>query len=209
MLALSRYWGTLGFVYYRQGQQQKAEAFTRAAWELNPNELFCSHLGRIYEAQLRPKDALAFYRMALNTRVTGAEQDLLLTRLARLGEPNPQPLGIDVTSPLPLLNLHSEQNDINPLVDILLKHGELPAVTLIQGNAALTKPLTLAIQSALANSLPDTGPEKILRRAQVSCTTTEKPACSLHFIGSVEAMNATATPSASPASELDHKATTQ
>ena len=194
MLVLSRYWGTLGFVYYRQGQQEKAEAFTRAAWELNPNELFCSHLGRIYEAQLRPKDALAFYRMALNTKVTGAEQDLLMTRLAKLGEPNAEPLEIDVTTPLPLADLHFEPGDINPLVDILLSRDEPPAVTLLEGSPALAKPLTLAIQSALAKALPDGGPERIVRRARVTCTEDKTSACALHFIGSIEAKNASRAP---------------
>lgn len=195
MLVLSRYWGTLGYVYYRQGQQQKAEAFTRAAWELNPNELFCSHLGRIYEAQHRPNDAIAFYRMALNTKVGGAEQDLLLTRLAALGVPRAEPLKIDVETPLPLIQLHLAAGDVEPLVDILLRHDAPPAVTLRQGNPASAQSLTKAIQSALAQSLPDNGPEQLLRRAHIRCTSSDTPTCLLHFIGSSEASDKPASTS--------------
>lgn len=203
MLVLSRAWATLGFVYYRQGQQQKAERFTHAAWELNPNELYCSHLGRIYEAQHRPSDAVAFYRMALNTEVTGAEQDLLLTRLTALGVPKPEPLKIDVATPLPLLKLHLDAGE-NSLVDILLKHDAPPAITLREGNPALAQPLREAIQSALAQALPDNGPEQLLRRARISCTSGDTPACSLHFVGSSEASDESPTSTRSPSVYVIH-----
>ena len=51
MTMLSRYWLTLGVVYFREGKLPQAETYTRAAWELDPQGFFGAHLGRIYEQQ--------------------------------------------------------------------------------------------------------------------------------------------------------------
>ena len=198
MSVLSSFWDTLGWVYYREGQQEKAEAYTRAAMELKPNPEYCSHLGRIYEAQLRPKDAATIYRMALSAKNSPAAQDFFQTRLARLGNTTPEPLPMEVTTLLPSLDLPLLPGDEEPLVDILLTHDSPPAVTFLRGNSELREPLTQAIQSALAKDLPDSGPEEILRRARISCTSGEAPACELHFLGSIEARDATSPTPAKP-----------
>ena len=90
--------------------------------------------------------------------------------------------------PLPSLTLQLSATDAEPLVDILLTRDKPPVVNLLQGNPDLEKPLTEAIRSALANPFPDTGPEKLLRRARVTCTSGDKPSCTLHFRGSEVAM---------------------
>jgi tetratricopeptide (TPR) repeat protein len=45
---LSRYWNTLGWVYYRQGKLALAETYTKAAWDLDPQRYFGAHMGKIY-----------------------------------------------------------------------------------------------------------------------------------------------------------------
>jgi hypothetical protein len=97
---------------------------------------------------------------------------------------------MDVTTPLPSLTIQLNAADTEPLVDILLTHDKPPAVTLLKGDRALEKPLTAAIQSALVNPFPDSGPEKLLRRARVTCSSGDKPTCALHFLGSQVAMEA-------------------
>ena len=184
-------WETLGWVYYRQGQQEKAETYMHAAWELKPrNSDINLYMALIYEAQHKPEDATIFYRMALSATNSPTVQAIIHTGLDRLGVTATAPLPMDVTTPLPSLTIELNASDTEPLVDILLTHDKPPAVTLLKGDPALEKPLVKAIQSALANPFPDTGAEKLLRRARVTCSSGDKPACALHFLGSQVAMEA-------------------
>jgi hypothetical protein len=99
-------------------------------------------------------------------------------------------LPTDVITQLPSLSVQIKPSDTEPLVDILLTRDKPPAVSLLQGDLALEKPLTDAIRSALEHPFPDTGPEKLLRRARVTCSSGDKPTCALYFIGSQMAMEA-------------------
>ncbi len=184
-------WETLGWVYYRQGQQEKAATYMHAAWELKPRNTDINlYMALIYEAQHKPEDATTFYRMALSGTNSPTTQNVIHTRLDHLGVTAADPLPMDVMTPLPSLAIQLNATDTEPLVDILLTHDKPPAVTLLKGDPALEKPLVKAIQSALANPFPDNGPEKLLRRARVTCSSGDKPACALHFLGSQVAMEA-------------------
>jgi tetratricopeptide (TPR) repeat protein len=177
MTMLSRYWLTLGVVYFREGKLPQAETYTRAAWELDPRGSFGAHLGRIYEEQHRVQDAISIYRMALSATGSAGEKAGLRTRLVDLGVPDAEPLPVTVPVPLPSLSVHGTEADA--LFDILLTQTNPPAVLFLQGSTMLKEPAAAAIQAALQASLPDAGPEKILRRARVSCTGSDTPRCTL------------------------------
>jgi hypothetical protein len=132
--------------------------------------------------------------MALTATNSASVHSFIQTRFDHLGATATGPLPLDVATPLPSLTLQLNPADPEPLVDILLTRDKPPVINLLQGDFALEKPLTAAIQSALANPFPDTGPEKLLRRARVTCSSGDKPACALHFIGSQVAMEAGAHP---------------
>jgi len=191
---LGSYWDTVGWVYYRQGKQEKAVAYLRAAWELKPSSELSIHLGLVYEALRRPKDATAFYRMALSGKNSPAWQDFLQTRLAKLGVADAAPLPDEVTTSLFVTDINLRPDAAESLVDILLTHDNPPEVIFLMGDPTLDKSMTAAIQSTLGKDLPDDGPEKILRRARVSCATGEASPCVLRFLSSQEAKDASSTP---------------
>jgi hypothetical protein len=195
-------WETLGWVYYRQGRQEKAETYMHAAWELKPrNSDINLYMALIYEAQHKPENATTFYRMALSATNSPTAQGIIHTRLDRLGVTATAPLPMDVMTPLPSLTIQLNTSDTEPLVDILLTRDGPPAITLLKGDPALEKSLVKAIESALANPFPDTGPEKLLRRARVTCSSGDKPVCALHFLGSQVAMEASSNANQD---KLDH-----
>jgi hypothetical protein len=99
---------------------------------------------------------------------------------------------MDVVTPLPSLTKQPSAANPKPLVDILLTRDKPPAVALLKRDSELEKPLTEAIRTALAKPIPDSGPEKLLRRARVTCSAEEKPVCALHFLGSQVAVEASA-----------------
>lgn len=179
---LSSYWDTLGWVYYRQGKQERAEAYILAAWNLKPNSEYALHLGSIYEAQLRPKDAAAIYRMALSSKNSPIWQDDFQTRLAKLGEAHAEPVPLEVTTSLPLFVLPLGTGHADPIVEILIAAAAPPAVMYLNGEPTHRESLTHAIQSALAQFLPDNGPETILRRARVTCRAGKPSNCALYFL---------------------------
>jgi tetratricopeptide (TPR) repeat protein len=183
MVFLSRFWDTTGYVYYRSGKPEKAEAYLRAAWELNPNSLFAVHLGLACEAQHKTQEAAIVYRMALSAKPSQAILDELQTSLTRLGQSGASPLPIDIATPLPSLPATPSENT---LVNIVLSHNHPPAVTLLQGDPALKKALTEAIAAVLAADLPDSGPELVIRQARVTCDPRETPSCALHFTNTRE-----------------------
>jgi hypothetical protein len=189
MVVLSRYWNTLGFIYFREKKLQLAESYTRAAWELDPKAFVGVHLGRILQQQNRTAEAKAVYLMALSLPTSDAEHQQIQTRLAELGVPSPEPLQPSIVTPLPALAADVAPNGNGPLLDILLSHDGPLAVHLLRGDPALNAPITRAIQSALTGALPDTGPEKVVRRAWIACDSSATPACVLHFFTSREAQS--------------------
>jgi len=191
---LTSYWDTLGWVYYREGKQKRAEAYLLAAWKLKPNPEYALHLGSIYEAQHRPKDAVAIYQMALSGKNSPIWQDDFQTRLVRLGEANAEQVPMEVTTTLPSSLARLGPGDSEPLVEILIAAATPPAVTYLNGEPTSGASLTHAIQSAVAGFLPDAGPETILRRARVSCTAGQDPNCALHFLTPVRERAALSVP---------------
>lgn len=179
---LSSYWDTLGWVYYRQGKQEKAEAYILAAWNLKPNPEYALHLGSIYEAQLRPKDARVIYRMALSAKNSPIWQDDFQTRLAKLGEAHAEPVPMEVISFLQSSILPLSPEAAEPVVEIFIVAARPAVVTYLNGEPAHAESLTHAIQTAVGRFLPDSGPETILRRARVSCTAGQASRCALHFL---------------------------
>jgi transglutaminase-like putative cysteine protease len=194
MQSLGTVWETIGVVYYRQRQYDKAETYMHAAWELKPRNVNINmYMGLICEALNKPEDAKIFYRITLSGTESYAVKGSIQSRLSRLGASTGDPLPMDVTTPLPTLMLHLDPSGAEPWVDILLSREKRPVVSLLKGDPAIETPLVEAIQIALADHLPDRGPEKLLRRARLICPPSEKPGCTLHFIGSQVAMEAAAT----------------
>src|SRR5207247_5340780 len=64
--SLASYWDTLGWVYFANGETDRAEKFVRAAWLLSQHAEVGDHLAQIYEKQGRRDDAIRWYAMAMN-----------------------------------------------------------------------------------------------------------------------------------------------
>lgn len=58
-------WDTLGWVYFQQGDNARAESFVRAAWLLGEERIVAEHLGEIYEKQGKTQAAARAYEWAL------------------------------------------------------------------------------------------------------------------------------------------------
>jgi hypothetical protein len=194
MIVLSRFWNTMGLIYYRENNLALAESYTRAAWELDPKAFVGNHLGRILQQQHRPEEAKAAYLMAISLPASDAERQQIQFRLAELGVTTSiQPQKAAITAPLPSLGASIAPSGNGPVVDILLSHDSPTVVSILRGDPALKEPVTRAIQSALTSALPDAGPEKVVRRARITCDAKTVPACTLNFFSSREAQSPDST----------------
>jgi tetratricopeptide (TPR) repeat protein len=62
--SLVAYWDTLGWVYFSEGNFEKAEKYVAAAWGLGQHGEVGDHLGQIYEKEGKKDRALATYELA-------------------------------------------------------------------------------------------------------------------------------------------------
>jgi tetratricopeptide (TPR) repeat protein len=63
--ALAAYWDSLGWVYFRMGNLEKAEKYLNSAWVLGQSPTIGDHLAQVYEKQRRKDAAVHMYRLAL------------------------------------------------------------------------------------------------------------------------------------------------
>ncbi|HWR36139.1 MAG TPA: DUF3857 domain-containing protein [Clostridia bacterium] len=62
---LASYWDTLGWVYFRMGDVDRAEKYLAGAWQLEQHGEVGEHLGQLYEKQGDKDRAKDYYAMAL------------------------------------------------------------------------------------------------------------------------------------------------
>ena len=184
--ALGLYWDTLGWIYFVQGDFERAEPFVRAAWQLTQNAEIGDHLGQLYEKLGRRDDAIRAYALSMNAEgsdqrsrdrlvglVGSAERaDLLARQHAPLLE-NERAIRLDVTGATPATA------DFVVALDNTQGNALVAEVVFVSGDDAL-KPMADGLRRAVFGvAFPDSAPSRILRRGTVSCGTA---ASSCRFI---------------------------
>jgi hypothetical protein len=79
--SLAAYWDTSGWVYFRMGTYDKAEA----AWVLSQADLVGDHLGQVYELEHKKDQAIRMYQLALTASLNPMALKDTEARLERLG----------------------------------------------------------------------------------------------------------------------------
>ena len=190
MVALSRYWHTLGWVYFRKGDFEKARLYVEAAWNLEPRAYYGGHLGRIYEDQGNTKTAITVpggsgrARLRQRGAVDQGQTDCT-------GRPGCAGSIAWFPFPLPGVNVA----DGSALFDIVLAPDVPPAVQFVGGSDSLAAVGPAIAQAGLKAGLPDAGPEKVIRRTRVSCGTHGNAGCELTLLSAEEARKTAAPPS--------------
>jgi tetratricopeptide (TPR) repeat protein len=178
--SLISYWDTLGWVYFNEGNFDKAEKYIGAAWSLGHHGEVGDHLGQIYE-KLGKKDlAVRAYALALSgLRPIPETHD----RLAALtgGNTNADAAAAkrkDELQQLRTIDLGKVAKETGSAdFFVLLSRGKgsaatVEAVKFASGEEKL-KVFTEALHTADYHLIfPDDTPVKVLRRGTLSCSTT-------------------------------------
>jgi tetratricopeptide (TPR) repeat protein/transglutaminase-like putative cysteine protease len=173
--SLVAYWDTLGWVFFTEGNFDKAEKYVYAAWALGQHGEVGDHLGQIYEKRGDKTRARETYALALEgLRPIPETRD----RLAALADKKNDSFA---TAPkgrlqeLRTVHLGKAKDSGNAEFFILLSGGSakaaVAAVKFISGDEKL-KSFTDTLRAADYHVVfPDDTPVKILRRGILSCST--------------------------------------
>jgi tetratricopeptide (TPR) repeat protein len=176
--SLMAYWDTLGWVYFAEGNLDKAEKYVAAAWVLGQHGEVGDHLGQIYEKRGDKALALKTYELSLAgvrpvPETQGRIDELRKSdgKLSERGNGNK-----DLQS---LRTIDVGKAKVTGSADFfVLLSGKVgsPAVAesvrFVSGDEKL-KSYTDALRTADFHlAFPDDTPVKILRRGILSCSTT-------------------------------------
>ena len=185
--SLIAYWDTLGWVYFSEGNLDKAEKYVAAAWELGQHGEVGDHLGQIYEKQGKKDRALRTYELSLAGLRPIPETQERIDALARSDGKKAaekktdsklkdagQNAKEDLQS-LRTIDLGKAKTTGNAEFFVLLSGGastptKAEAVKFVSGDDKL-KIFTDALRTAEYRlTFPDDTPVKILRRGILSCS---------------------------------------
>ncbi|HEY1660613.1 MAG TPA: DUF3857 domain-containing protein [Candidatus Sulfotelmatobacter sp.] len=175
--SLVAYWDTLGWVYFDEGNLDKAEKYVSAAWSLGQHGEVGDHLGQIYEKEGKKENALTAYELSLTGLRPPPETQEHINALSKSE-------GKAAAVARPKETLQSERTiDLGKAKEtgsadffVLLSGSagspaKVEAVKFISGEEKL-KVYTDALRTAAYQvTFPDDTPIKILRRGVLSCST--------------------------------------
>jgi tetratricopeptide (TPR) repeat protein/transglutaminase-like putative cysteine protease len=177
--SLVAYWDTLGWVYFGEGDLDKAEKYVKAAWVLGQHGEVGDHLGQIYEKRSEKNKAIETYALALKGFRPAPETR---GRLAAL-------VGGDAKVDAVVARYQDELQQARTLklgkvatttasaeFFVLIAAGNsgpsVEGVKFVSGDEKL-KVFAEALRTAKYQVIfPDDKPAKILRRGVLSCSTT-------------------------------------
>ena len=174
--ALSSYWDTLGWVYFRRGDMEQAKRFIQSAWLLGPNGEVAYHLGEILEKQGQRDKAIEMYAAAagvkrayqparekLQTMVGDKKKtEAEITEMAKKYNTSPK---------LPLGSLSKVDGEAD--FAFVFAPGKVEGVRFLGGSDSLK-----ALNDKLATlkypvEFPNDTPTKLVRRGTVTCKSAE------------------------------------
>lgn len=188
-ITLARYWDTLGYIYNRQGLTNLAQPYVESAFTLDPLAHYGNRLARMAERDGNTQRAIAFYRAALQAQGGDELKATMRERLRALtgdaaDNPVPDDEPLAAAPAVPALNGAA-------FFDVVYSSSTAtPDAEFVSGADQLRAfAPAVASQEAATFTLPDTGPENIVRRFQVTCVSPPGAAatCRIRALGAREA----------------------
>ncbi len=178
-------WDTLGWVYFKSGDLDKARVFVNAGWLMNQHAAEADHLGQIYERQGNRSEAIHYYQLALAVQPKVPETAERLNKLIASASPadlrqyTPEKARQELprlrATPLPGLN--PTQGSAEYL--LLFSKAGVEEVRFIKGDEALKRKESDLLKSHYNVAVPDDGGEKFARKGFLSCSKYTTPNCQL------------------------------
>jgi tetratricopeptide (TPR) repeat protein len=190
---MAQFWDTLGLVCHRQGDIDCAQRYLVAAWTLSPRTLFATHLAHLEEEQGNYAQAIAHFRQALGAPGSSDQKREIELRLDILDNSKKQTLRQteqvkQEPKEHPLTHLIRRSNPF--YVDLLFQNAVpdgKPVLPLFgheldqPGPALSEREKAVIAKSMPPFPFPDTGPERVVVRARVTCLKDSRFPFSIRF----------------------------
>ncbi|HEX7363399.1 MAG TPA: DUF3857 domain-containing protein [Bryobacteraceae bacterium] len=195
---LAAAWDTLGWAYFQSGNTQAAEAYIKASWLLSQNGTVADHLGQLYARQGKKTQAIHVWQLAL--AANGRLKDVR-KRLENLGVstgPTPVELLRQASQGHPATGPSKERAELSQLRTtkirgipkqqasaeffLLFSASKVEDAQFISGSPALKSAIAALLKAHYNMPFPDKGPERIVRRGILSCSTYASPSCEFVFL---------------------------
>ncbi len=189
--AISSYWDTLGWVYFRRGETNQARKFIESAWLLGPNGEVAYHLGEILEKEGKKDEAVQMYATAASVkRSYGPARDKLVEVL---GDQKKADAAIkkltgkyDVATSLDLGSL-SKENGQADFAFVFAPGPKVEGVKFLGGDDKLKTLNDKLASMKYPVEFPDTTPTKLVRRGTITCKSDD---CTLTLQAADEVISA-------------------
>jgi Tfp pilus assembly protein PilF len=203
---LAAYWDTLGWVYFRTGDFDRAEKYLMSAWKLGQSGLIADHLGEVYERESKKQAAVHMYKIALQLYKSGIRNDSevvkIETRMERLTPRqsvteryNFGEISEEVNRTRTVRLPRSVANDADAQFFLIFERdpdtssAKVQAVKFISGSEELRSADKAITAARFDLTFPDDGPTRLLRRAILSCYKSAGCSITLINIGDVHSLN--------------------
>jgi tetratricopeptide (TPR) repeat protein/transglutaminase-like putative cysteine protease len=183
---LGMIWDTMGWVYFRRGDSEKALAYVRAAWVLGQRAVFGDHLGQIYEKLGEKQEALHAYKLALATgnsdmdevrkhyeQLSGekaSDADVPRLRRSPNGAYEPSP-GEELSRMRSAKLTSSSKESGNATFTIIFSPVKPNPVKFVSGDESLKAMSGEVAGAKYKVEFPDLGPFQIYRRGMLVCSS--------------------------------------
>jgi tetratricopeptide (TPR) repeat protein len=179
-------WDTMGWIYFRRGDNQRALAYIRAAWVLGQRAVYGDHLGQIYEKMGMKSEAVHVYKLALastggNTadlrkryeHLSGgkaSDADVPLLRRSPNGAYEPSP-GEELSRMRSAKLTSSAKESGNATFIIVFSPVKPNEVKYVSGEESLKAMSGQVASAKFKVEFPDLGPFQIYRRGMLVCSS--------------------------------------
>jgi hypothetical protein len=188
VVVLARYWDTLGYVYYREGDSMTAKSYIESAWKLDAQAAYGSHLSVFASEAGDNQEAARILRAASQAPGNDELKGDLQLRAKALGGVS----GSAGESAEPGETLaNATQIEGTALFEVTYSAGaKIPEVAFVSGADTLRALIpSLAQEQSASFVLPDTGPERVVRRVQAVCgaQADSNAGCRIHAFTATQA----------------------
>lgn len=172
MALLARYWDSLGWVYFQQGQLDRAQRYIEAAWSLDQDKMYGEHLAKTYERQ--GKNSAADHLRDLAKTCPDLHRAVILSG-------KPQPVASFSGAEMKAANLELLKMRRTPLSGVTSAPGRAEFFVLIAPGGKVEdskfidgdepmRSLSKALAGLTFNApLPDDAPVKLVREGVLQC----------------------------------------
>lgn len=186
-------WDTVGWIYFRRAEYDKALPYVRAAWLLSQIAGIGDHLGQVYAKLGRRQEAAHVYRLAYASNdhdpFAAGQRKVILQHYRELLGKDAEPAVLTTTrradgtfTPMPAEELSrmrsfklstGPHDSGNAVFSVVFSPGKVERVKYLSGSDSL-KPLANQIAALkFGVEFPDPGPVRLYRRGMVVCEKFE------------------------------------